>query len=421
MDQNQKLYKDKYDIINKARGLKGKSFKDLNFSLSKHKGTIGDQVESWFGLEKNNESIADFKAMGIDLELKTTPIKKVRGNKYSAKERLVLGKINFHEILEEESFSKSHIFEKIKETLIVNYLHDSNNKMASTFLSSWLLNLTEEELKIIEGDFKLIKNKVISGNAHILSSSDTTYLEATTKGKGKGELVSQPNSSTKASPRAFALKTGFMTRRTREFYGQTIPIARTRDELLNFVKIEFDKFIGKTANEILVDLKRVPQNGKSTHANAIKYMLNSLNLSQDDFDQLSIIFKTQKKNKAGKIQESMSFPNMDLNSIKNTDFEQTEVFVALSNGVFLNVFSHDMKYEGSRLLSFNVDKIETARSVFDDFKKFIGTDNEFMPKLKLDKVIHVRNKDKNSKVKRITIDGKEYPNLCWWINKNELL
>ena len=59
-----------------------------------NKGGLGQLIEKYlFGMDNNSDSEPDFMPAGI--ELKVTPYKKIKGDKLSAKERLVLNIIDY--------------------------------------------------------------------------------------------------------------------------------------------------------------------------------------------------------------------------------------------------------------------------------------------------------------------------------------
>ena len=69
----------------------------------------------------------------------------------------------------------------------------------------------EDDKRQFEEDWNIIVNKIRSGNAHLLSESDTRYLGAYTKGSTAAKsLRKQPNNDVLAKQRAFSFKTQYM-------------------------------------------------------------------------------------------------------------------------------------------------------------------------------------------------------------------
>ena len=113
MTERMSEYLTKEQVHNRAKEAVGKSMIELNNGIpllnSKNKNSIGDIFESWFGKVKDSESRPDLEEAGV--ELKATPIKKLKNGQYSAKERLVLNIINYNEVAE-ETFEESHFLYK---------------------------------------------------------------------------------------------------------------------------------------------------------------------------------------------------------------------------------------------------------------------------------------------------------------------
>ena len=79
-------------------------------NITQRKGSFGDAIEyHYFHLDNNSISAPDFSEAG--LELKTTPLKRNKSGNLSAKERLVIGMIDYSAVVH-ESFETSHFKEK---------------------------------------------------------------------------------------------------------------------------------------------------------------------------------------------------------------------------------------------------------------------------------------------------------------------
>ncbi len=90
-------------IFEYSKNLLGKTLRDFiteDYSLKKGKGSIGQMVENLFFLiETNSNPDADFYSAGM--ELKCTPLKLSKDEKYLIKERLVCNMINYSEVIKE--------------------------------------------------------------------------------------------------------------------------------------------------------------------------------------------------------------------------------------------------------------------------------------------------------------------------------
>ena len=201
-----------------AQKLRGKTFQQVldddksdDKENANNRGDLGQLIERHhFHYACNNDSNPDFAEAGV--ELKVTPFKKNKNDTYSAKERLVLTKINYHEIVH-ELFETSHMWRKSRLILLIYYLYQKNigKRYDYEIKYSKLFIPPEEDVLIIKKDFETIVEKVKLGRAHEISERDTMYLSACTKGAKGSDRTSQPYSDALAKPRAFSFKTSYMT------------------------------------------------------------------------------------------------------------------------------------------------------------------------------------------------------------------
>jgi len=209
------------ELVEYASNIKGKTFEEIdseglleNASLRQQKGLLGHVVETGFyKYPINNDSKADFEELGI--ELKVSGYVKNKNGSLRAKERLVLSKINFNEIIN-ETFESSHVLGKCENMLIIWYEYDKEKEAKDFVITDYQLYDMKPDKKIFENDFKIIKGKVLEGRAHELSEGDTSYLGACTKARTSADRTTQPFSEIHPKPRAFSLKNAYMTSILRE-------------------------------------------------------------------------------------------------------------------------------------------------------------------------------------------------------------
>lgn len=247
----------------------GKKFKEIDKNClllnKKDKGVLGKVVETGFyGYELNNNAEADFSDLGV--ELKVTGYKKnIKGSK-SAKERLVLSKINYSDIIHEK-FDSSKVLFKNKNLLIIwyEYSHEHKQDYAEFKIKCFQLYNMDIDMDIFENDFNIIKNTVKNGNAHLLSEGDTSYLGACIKGKSSKDRVKQPKSPIMAKPRAFSLKNSYMTGLLRSIGSETHPPSKFKTAY-NYVYSNFEPYFGLSQLEISEKLgmnispEKIPKN-----------------------------------------------------------------------------------------------------------------------------------------------------------------
>lgn len=177
-----------------------------------NKGRFGQRVEEFYFLIKNNSrSEPDFTDAKI--ELKITPLKKLKNGNLAPKERLVCNIINFNEIISEK-FETSSFMKKNKRTLIIRYIDPMDKEVHELdyqFHSVELLELKKSKYySQFKKDWNKIVGKIKEGKAHKLSESDTCYLGACPKGSNSNSLRNQPFSEEPAMQRAFSFKSQFM-------------------------------------------------------------------------------------------------------------------------------------------------------------------------------------------------------------------
>lgn len=257
------------ELLKYTEQIKGKTFSDFDTSNQlanglNDKGVLGKIIETGFyKYENNNKASADFDNLGV--ELKITGYIKNKNGTISAKERMVLSKINYEDIIHEE-FKFSKLLFKNKKILIIWYEYDFNKKIKDFIITNYQLYDMETDELIIKNDFEIIKEKVLEGKAHLLSEGDTSFLGACVKGINGEDKVKQPRSYLLAKPRAFSLKRAYLTGilRESEFALEVDNLEyRTVEE---YVYSQIKQYIGKTQLEIYtqlfgtIDFSNIPKN-----------------------------------------------------------------------------------------------------------------------------------------------------------------
>ena len=176
---------DRGSILAYAQRLVGKTLRQVTDAGDladphRRRGSFGNALEEhYFDYAINSDSSADFAEAG--LELKATPLKLVKKGKQEvlvAKERLVLGMIDYDTVVN-ESFDISHVLQKCSDVLLVSYVYEKEKNPVDYVIvavAEW--RIPEEDLPQIRTDFETIVAKVRAGHAEDISGSDTMYLEA---------------------------------------------------------------------------------------------------------------------------------------------------------------------------------------------------------------------------------------------------
>ena len=436
-------YTTKEAILRRAQEAIGIPLREIDKSghLTTGKGGIGHVIEvSWYGYPANNESEPDFPEAGV--ELKVTPY--IRGkNGIRAKERLVCNMINY---MQEHSkdFYTSAFWHKCNTMLLMSYEHLKDKPKGDfTIDQAVIFSFPEEDLPIILQDWETIMAKVRSGHAHELSEGDTMYLAACTKGANAQSVAPQPFSDILAKTRAYSLKSSYMTQvLNRYIFGDTAcPKIIKNPEILHqhtfeeYIIQKVSKYYGKTQNE-LKGMFNIDSTAKSLNDILLARMLDISGriASTEEFQKASIIPKTIRIQRNGKIKESMSFPTFDFIELsKESEWEESELYNYLAPTKFMFVIfeeNHSGEYVFSRVKFWNIpssdlDEVGRVwRMTVDAIRKGVvltptprGISNN-LPKQADSPVAHVRPHAKNAADTLPLPDGRQMTKQCFWLNSS---
>lgn len=457
---------DASSIFSYSKGLLNKSLTEAlkivdssinpEYVVMKGKGGLGQLVEKfYYGYEPNSDPRPDFPEAGV--ELKTTPLKYIAREKLAIKERLVCDMIDFCKIVE-VPFEESPFYRKSLLMLIIFYLHEKGENLRDLkFLFSVLWQLKEKDLLIIKHDYEVIINKIKEGKAHELSEGDTMYLGACRKGQKGESLRQQPFNKLGAPKRAFSLKAAYM--RTILEFVQTsgdniatntnIQISKKElvsvDELksMSFEEILTERLMAfkggdckQLAKEIGLDVK---DSEKSRYARVTKgLLLRGLNKIEEaeEIKKAGIIVKTIRLEANGKINESMSFENIDYNEVYQTDnwLDPRWYEIATSRFMFVVYRGVEVKIKGQKnnpryvldkvfFWTMPVEDLKCAESFWNNIRENViantlQDDKNTYWKNKEKRNFHVRPKSTNSFDKTFSpLDGKSIPKKAYWFNK----
>lgn len=465
----------KYSILNYAKKLEGKSFRNIidedlsytgqlskenlsNYSSKKAKGSLGHILEKhYFHYDINSNSVPDFEEVGI--ELKTTPYKINKNKSKSAKERLVLTMINYLNIID-ENFDDSHLLEKCQLLLLIFYLYNKEiDKLDYQINYVDLFSFPENDIKIIKSDFEKIKKKIADGEAHNLSEGDTLYLGACTKSSSSKDRRKQPNSKIKAKPRAFCLKSSYMTCILNNY---VIPNNKKNNKMekINFIG-DFEKYIKKQIdmekNLSVYDLmqkysiKPYTKRPKNLESNLVFKILGLKSNRAEEFIKAGIRIKTIRLEENLSLAEHISLPSFDFITLSEENWEEAEINDYLSQTKFLFViFIKDKEYKKYRdkkdfinmdkhikirnCLFWNMPRNDIDTEVYEVWKRTKKIVNDGiettikksktynnLPSSKENRVCHIRPHGKNKKDTLPLPNGEFFSKQSFFINKSYIL
>jgi DNA mismatch repair protein MutH len=367
---------DKKSIIDFAKLLKDKSLRqvcdiDAIKNDRKGKGHFGQILEEfYFHYKPNSDAEPDFPI--AKLELKSSPLKRLKNNEFRSKERLVLNIINYENVVN-QNFENSDFFKKNAGILLIFYLHQSGFDILD-----YLIKLVDEwsfpstDLEIIKKDWETITKKIADGKAHELSEGDTFYLGACTKGANALSVRKQPFSEIPAKQRAYSFKQGYVNHiiasianEPTEIYGKLIPsVTVAKKQTIEEIVInKFKPYYGKTIEQLvdIFQLNFINKKSKQYFSLVSKAILNKilkvpLNKKAtnylEEFDKAEIQIKTVRLKENNLPKEDISFPTFKYEKLINEDWENSDFKDILEHKFLFVFFQFENKILVLRKVSF---------------------------------------------------------------------
>ncbi|QYA44246.1 restriction endonuclease [Macrococcoides bohemicum] len=448
------VYETSDELIMYAKEAEGKYLYEIDknnmLANTNIKGSVGHIIESsYFGYEINSNAEPDFADVGI--ELKVTGILKMKNGNLKAKERLVLNIINYFEEANAD-FETSSFWKKNRHLLLFfyEYKKDANNKMDrpnTQIIKVEDFQFPEEDLETIKQDWYIIHNKILNGEAHLLSEGDTLILGACTKGStAKKSLRKQPFSEEPAKQRAFSIKQGYMSNLVRKlitnehFESITTPQEINKKSIEEILDDKFKSFYGKTDTQIADELNIILSIGKGRIPQLVSSMIgikgNNLN-KIEEFEKYNIKFKTININTKGKLKEHMSFENIKFDEYISTEWDESSLKEKFESTKWLFiVFKEDEKekkvFQGFKLWNMPMSDIEgPLQEFYFETQKTLnkgvtlvktsrGVSNN-LPGAKDNPICHMRPKGRNADDKVKLPDGQKITKQCFWLNKEYIV
>lgn len=438
----------------------------VEYGNKKRKGGLGNLLEeAYFGYAANSISAADFEEAGV--ELKATPFELTQRGEYRAGERLVLSMIDYSGEIAPELYD-SHMWHKCKLLLLIYYWRNralENNLLYPIRFVS-LFTPTPTDLAIIESDYRVIAEKVISGKAEELSESDTFYLGACTKGAtAESSIVPQfypPH--TPAKKRAFCYKNSYMTYVLNEYIitgTETYePLIKDPSELaeMTFAQLIISRingYKGKSDRQLCAMFDREYNNNKAQWTDLAYRMLGIKSNRAAEFRKANITVKVIRLEENGHMRENMSFPPFRYRELVKEQWEESTLHDYFDETKFLFVVfkrSGDCYYlQGCQLWNMPYEDLNTVvksgwQAVVDTIRKGIKFNiketkagvvvENNLPKKADNPIVHVRPHAQKRYFQFVdgTVigdgtkadanqlpDGTWMPHYSFWINNDYIL
>ena len=456
-------------IFNYAKKLENKTFRDIkneydsqykvnqetvHYTLNeKAKGQLGGFLEQfYFGYKPNSDQTTDFDKVGI--ELKQTPLNLLRNGKYAAGERLSITNISYKEPVN-DFFYESHLYNKIKKILLVQYLRDKTiERLDYEIKFVTLFTPSNHDLKIIIDDYNTINNKIKAGLAHEISEGDTFYLGACTKGSNAINSIKPQfyGDNIPARKRNFCFKNSYMNYVLNNY---VLNNRESSESIINNLDLTedtpFDDAVIEKINQYkdMTDIDIALKLGKDYKGNkALWYSLSlgMLGIKSNralEFVKSNVIVKTIRVESDGNIIEHISLKQFKFNDFIKEDWEYSELYNYFIETRFLFVIfkNIDGKYHLDRTFFWNMPYDDLNNIAYSGWKNIqdtvkngvvfqVGkTVKNNLPKSKDNPIIHIRPHSNKSAYKLNSgfekgdlRDANQLPNGEWmttqsfWIN-----
>ncbi|OGX05667.1 MAG: hypothetical protein A2Z88_10880, partial [Omnitrophica WOR_2 bacterium GWA2_47_8] len=402
------------------------------------KGYFGNLIEKYyFGISPNSSSSPDFPQAGqTGVELKTVPLKELKDGSYTRKERLVLGIINYKEIVT-ESWESSSFLKKNSLLLVIFYLWVKNILPIDYVIK--IVNLWEcsgDDLRIIRQDWEYIVTKIKEGKAQELSEGDTFYLGACTKGVDASSMREQLGTTIKAKQRALAFKTRYVKVMLETLSGikkDAEPIVKDfakhpKSKTFEQIVIDkFDPFLGKSVEEIHRDTSlRITKRSKDYYAWLTRAILGVKKKNIEEFDKADVAMKIIRLHKNGMPKESMSFPAIRYAEIINEEWNTSTFRELVSKKFFFVIFKYDdagilrLKKVMFWHVPYNDLETHVKRCWQETVRRIKEKRAHELPKLSDNPVCHVRPHGRNKRDTSMTHYGIKVQKQSFWLNARYL-
>ncbi len=396
---------------------------------SKNKGSFGNILESgYFMIDNNNEHQPDFEKLGI--ELKTAPVVKATKKEYRPKERMSLSNINYMTLLDEGI--EGSLLHKNRELLIVFYIDEGETDVREhVIIGSIIWVFPEDDMRIIEGDWKIIADMVGRGLAHELSGRLTFYLEAAPKGPGKGKgMRKQPFSDILAQTRAFALKPRYVGSILKAL-GDAEKIVKEIsewDEGKSFEDLVIGRFVpytGKYFEELESVFGSFGDNDKGRYASMARLIMGVKGRKIEEFEKANVTMKIIRLKPNGRPKEDMSFPYFNHEDIINGTWEESDFRDVLDRKFLFVVYQieHDGRtyLRAAKFWSMPMADMLQAEEVWTETQRRLKNGKfDSLPKSSENRVAHVRPHARNKNDTYAGSDGVQYEKKSFWLNSSYL-
>jgi DNA mismatch repair protein MutH len=391
------------------------------------KGSVGQLVERWFGLDANSDTGPDLAAAGI--EIKSVPLRRAK-RELRSKERTSITMIDYHRVAA-EPFEGTSLDLKTRLTLYVFFLWSEGAVARAEdqrILKVMLHERDPIDLVALTDAYSHVRDVTRDGRAHLLSEGDTAPVGAATKG-AKGATRTQPFSEVRARPRAFAWRPSYTTGlfRTEDESRLALPAVSSIDDLTRRVEARLTPLVGATVEE----LRSRYAPGVSPTAKNVAAATFRRVLTGGDEDLMAALERLGTTLRVSRVdpatlrpREAVSFTPFDFREVAETPWEESDVLATLGRILFVVLDApRGAKVGEARLRSVVMwsaepDTIATMEHEYERFRQaFKHTPPSEWPGQRATEVLHVRPHGRDGRDVVPLPNGELHVRSSLWLNQ----
>ncbi|MDK1738630.1 MutH/Sau3AI family endonuclease [Dellaglioa algida] len=371
---------------------------DRTIDKPKITGIAGNVIEeSVLGYEADSYQRPDLVVDGIDVELKTTGIRRSKKDKklFEAKEPMSVTAVSPEKISDEE-FSTSNFWHKLEHLLVIYYLYDSDMTVLAAEYAKFPIKgydfyeFSSLNKKILENDWSLVRDYIKSLQEEY---DDPTRYYPTLSSELRPELMMIDIAPKWPNRPRFRLKRATVTTLVQQHFGKQFESLDTDYNTFKEIDEKLHNLTIQLKNQTIAELMShfdIPLNNKGKISKGVTEQIvtkmfgakvNKMN-KIDVFNEIGLRAKTTTWTvKGGRTEDTKLFP-VDFEEWTTSDklFEESTVYNYFSENQYLFIIFQESedsldgidnnKFIGFKRLSFD-DKFigNEVRVVWDDVRE----------------------------------------------------
>lgn len=391
------------------------------------KGSVGQLVERWFGLDANSDTGPDLAEAGI--EIKSVPLRRAK-RELRSKERTSITMIDYHRVAE-ESFTDTPLDLKTRLTLYVFFLWSQGDVARAEDQRILRVMLHERDAVDLAGlteAYEHVQRASREGRAHLLSEGDTSPVGAATKG-AKGATRTQPFSEVRARPRAFAWRPSYTTGlfHTPDESALRLPAVSGIDDLTRRVKSRLAPLFGSSVEQLRARFAPgLSGTAKNVAAATFRRILSGA--EEDLMVALERLGTTVRVSRVDPVtlrpREAVSFTPFDFREVAETPWEESDVLAMLGRILFIVLDApkgatvSEARLRSVVMWSADPGTIATMEREYEAFRRaFLDVPPSDWPGQRSTEILHVRPHGRDRRDQVPLPNGGTHVRSSLWLNQ----